>query len=290
MSITDRAMSALEDYNKMDLKLRPPYMDYMRERVPEWVAQMEEEEREKRAQIEINRTWEPTEEFIQQYMKNQGWPTFDAFTFDHLETKAEVDCLKAAIDTTKEFSKLVQGGNGASMIVLASAIDGDLERTGYGCGKTTLARCVHYKNGTMRWVRDIGQESAQMSQNGSFYEARQLMAIFDKDDYNPHYGFGFIGNLLVVDDVGREGSLKWERRDPESQLQEKQGRYYNVINYCYEKGISVLITSNFASRELAAFLGGATWSRLLQMCPKKFRINLTGIRDMRPLLAETDWF
>ncbi|MCP5020123.1 MAG: hypothetical protein GY938_33270, partial [Ketobacter sp.] len=50
--------------------------------------------------------------------------------------------------------------------------------------------------------------------------------------------------------------------------------------------VGVVITSNLSSRELAAFLGGATWSRLLSMVPKKYRVNMTGICDMRPLLAD----
>jgi hypothetical protein len=52
----------------------------------------------------------------------------------------------------------------------------------------------------------------------------------------------------------------------------------------------MIITSNLTSREMATFLGGASWSRLLQMVPKRYRVNMTGVRDMRPLLAENDWF
>ena len=36
---------------------------------------------------------------------------------------------------------------------------------------------------------------------------------------------------------------------------EKRDRYYTIINHCYEKGISLVITSNMSSRELACFPG-----------------------------------
>lgn len=282
-------LTIIRDYEKLDVKTRPAYDDYIRQCDPELADALAETKAQRLAELEANRAWEPTEEFLHECMTNKGWPTFDRFTYDHLETEEERVSLQTAVSLSEEFASLVKEGRGVSMIVIASAVGTDLERTGYGCGKTMLAQCIHYKNSVTRWARDLGKDSAHVMPSGRFFEARELMAIFDKDDYNPAYGFGNFGNLVVIDDVGREGSLRWERRDPDLQLQEKQGRYYNVINHCYEKGISVVITSNLSSRELAVFLGGATWSRLLQMCPKKFRVNMTGIRDIRPLLADSDW-
>lgn len=43
------------------------------------------------------------------------------------------------------------------------------------------------------------------------------------------------------------------------------------------------MTSNYRLNELATFLGGATWSRLLEMVPDGFIIDITGVRDYRPI-------
>ena len=230
--------------------------------------------------------WEPTIADVQNYIKEQGWETFDMFKFDHLSEK-EALILSNAIKSARAFIEEIKDGKTPSMILLSGAVDGDITRTGYGCGKTTLAKIIYRMANYVQYVsetKDIWVHSL-----GKIYSSRELMALFEDSD-KAAYAIKNLKRLIIIDDIGREGTLQWEKRDPTIQAEEKQDRYYTVINHCYENEISVAMTSNMSSRELADFLGGASWSRLLQMCPKRYRINMTGIPDMRPLLADSDYF
>lgn len=230
--------------------------------------------------------WQPTEEDVAAYISKQGWPSIDDLSTEHLKSATEKDKLEAAQNAARQFVMALQeGAKGMGLVLLAGPVDGDLQRTGYGCGKTHLARAIHFANSRLQYVPQMPGEM-WVHPRGKFYESRELMALFDADEFDQGYTFSRFGNLLTIDDVGREGTLKWERRDPELQLQEKRDRYYSVVNYCYEYRVSLAVTSNLAARELAGFLGGATWSRLLQMCPPQFRVNMTGLPDMRPVLGE----
>lgn len=235
--------------------------------------------------------WHPTEADVLAAIKQRGWPTFDDIRFDHINDGEERAILETAVSKMKSFVSEVEEGKSVAMIMLANAIDGDMDRTGYGCGKTKLAAIGFYANCYYHYSKEI-IDSLQVHPVGSFYSARKIMALFDAPDFDERATFRIWRKILVIDDLGREGSLKWEKRDPEIQLQEKRDRYYSIINYCYNTGISLIITSNLTSREMATFLGGASWSRLLQMAPERYRVNMTGIRDMRPLLADdgNGWF
>lgn len=227
--------------------------------------------------------WSPSREDFVAYFRERGWPIWDDLRLDLVEGE-EQTVLRCAINTAREFlSEIRDGARGLGLLLVASPVDGDMDKTGYGCGKTTLAKIIHYANGYAVWTTANRVES--ISINGYFYESRYLMGLFDGDGAASQGNMPSFGNLLVIDDVGREGALRWEKRDPEVQLAEKQDRYYSIVNHCYERGINIVMTSNLNSRALATFLGGATWSRLLQMVPPENRVNMSGIRDMRPLLV-----
>lgn len=222
-----------------------------------------------------------TEEDVRDYFQEQGWSTWESLTFDHLNQK-EVEILEKAIKAARAYTEAVRDdARGLALIMLAGPVEGDTVRTGYGCGKTTLARIILYA--TSYYYPPPRREDLKIHQRGWFIESRALMERFaDRDISGPVPG----RSPLIIDDVGREGTLRFEKRDPDLQLQEKQDRYYTVVDQCYKKGQNLVITSNMSAKELAAFLGGAAWSRLLEMCPPQFRVNMTGIRDMRPLLGE----
>ena len=227
--------------------------------------------------------WQPSREDFVNYFRERGWPIWDDLRFD-MTGDVEQAILLHAITASREFLRAIRAGaRGTGLLLVAAPTEGDMDKTGYGCGKTTLAKIVHYANGYAVWTDDNRIESVKL--DGCFYESRYLMALFDGDGAASQGNMPSFGNLLIIDDVGREGALRWEKRDPEAQLAEKQDRYYSIVNHCYERGISILMTSNINSRALATFLGGATWSRLLQMAPPGNRVNMSGIRDMRPLLV-----
>jgi asparagine synthetase B (glutamine-hydrolysing) len=60
-------------------------------------------------------------------------------------------------------------------------------------------------------------------------------------------------------------------------------RYYRVIDYCYSKNISVIITCNTSLKELARIIGGRAWDRLQQMAPRGFMMDLAGVPSWRQM-------
>lgn len=235
-----------------------------------------------------------TDEMIAKRFKDDGWLTFDDIRYSHLDSE-ETKKMRTAVAACRDYVEMIKGDSKPSMMIIASSVDGDRDRTGYGCGKTTLANIVYRACSTIQSVaypEDYVIENPEfwIQPIGRLYTSKAIMSLFDGDSEESQYNVMQIKGMLIIDDLGREGSLKWEKRDPESQLEEKQNRYYTIINRCYEKKIPVVITSNLTSREMASFLGGASWSRLLQMVPEKYRINMTGIRDMRPILSGEQWF
>lgn len=295
-SDTDQLFELLKKYNDsissgaITYKQYPRFDVWLQEIEPELYSRYEADRERERLEKEERDNWEPTADDISAAIAAKGWPSFDQITYSHIDDAAERAKLETAVATVKEFVEEVKdGAHGLSMIMVANPIEGDMDRTGYGCGKTTLAQIAYYANRSVMYAKgDPG--SIYINPIGRFFSSREVMALFDADNFNERYTFQNMGKVVVIDDLGREGTLKWEKRDLDMQLQEKQDRYYSLINYCYYNDVSLIITSNLTSREMATFLGGASWSRLLQMVPKRYRINMTGIRDMRPLLAEQEWF
>lgn len=228
--------------------------------------------------------YEVTEDDLRAYFKRHGWPTWDDLSYDHLKSERERKILHKAVAAARKFSDVIKdGAEGLAMVLLSGPVDGDAHRTGYGCGKTTLAHIVQYS--LVYYYQIYRPEDLQIHSRAYFWTSKELLARFDRDDVDLRHPIGN-HSLNIIDDVGREGNLRWEKRDPELQLIEKQDRYYSVIDYALTNGLNLLLTSNMSAKELAGFLGGAAWSRLLQMCPPEFRVNMTGLPDMRPLLGE----
>lgn len=62
-------------------------------------------------------------------------------------------------------------------------------------------------------------------------------------------------DMLVLDDIGKEKQTDWSR-----------SIMFTVINYRYEHMLPIMMTTNLNSDALKAYLGGAVWSRLCEMC------------------------
>lgn len=197
---------------------------------------------------------------------------------------------------------------------------------GYGCGKTTIARamfasCQQIATPLAEWRpptpsslrylaerlsiseeealsrlevarRECGRDNpAQVLPGGVWLTAPELMGHMDDKEFSVHRLIGSpeTTKVVVLDDVGREGELRFSKRDDDPQLREKQARYYRIVNYCYElyqegTGISLIVTSNLRLNILEEFLGAASWSRLLQMSPNGFMRDMTGVRNYRPYI------
>lgn len=165
----------------------------------------------------------------------------------------------------------------SSLVLTAAPVmqaDGrpDINRTGYGCGKTHIAlACL--------WASHYVTDGVPVAPDGRFFLAADLIQRLDGDT-QPHNEIGD-APVVVLDDVGAEGVLQYVKQDDRSQANERQARYFQVVDYCYRTGISVIITGNLTLPDLAAHIGGRAWSRLLEMAPTGQMVDLTGTPDYR---------
>ena len=192
----------------------------------------------------------------------------------------------------------------ASLILAASQIlnkDGseDLDRTGKGVGKTHIALSVLWS------IRQYVEGEIPVAPVGTFYKANDLIHKLERDarlekllNYRSHWDQAHSKMvvspppMIVIDDVGSEEADKYFGNRWQDELQR---RYFRLIDHCDGNGISVIITSNLPLPPMGDgdprkaegvvylddVLGGRAWSRLQEMCPRGFIVDMTGARDYR---------
>jgi len=152
----------------------------------------------------------------------------------------------------------------------------------YGSGKTHIALALLW---SMALTLDSGEPVAPA---GRFFKATDLLMKMNptKTDYGsydiprPSDFIGYVP-ILVIDDIGTEQRLPFiTGNDQDGEI---AARYYRVIDYCYSKNISVIITCNTSLKELARIIGGRAWDRLQQMAPRGFMMDLAGVPSWRQM-------
>lgn len=115
---------------------------------------------------------------------------------------------------------------------------------GYGTGKTHLAASIANKlmdNGVPvlfdTFGRHLNKLRAEFNGGRSVY-LEQMETI----------------DMLMLDDVGKEKVSEWSA-----------SILYDIINYRYEHLLPVVITTNLENSALKGYLGGAVWSRMVEM-------------------------
>lgn len=170
----------------------------------------------------------------------------------------------------------------ASLILVASQMykdanktEPDMDRTGYGCGKTHIARAICWSE------RTVTMEGVPVAPMGTLFLGHDILGLLGSSGEGDLEMRAILGTspIMAIDDIGAEGEIPFIKAD--RQEQERQARYFRIINYCYEKGVSVVITANLTIPQLAAHVGGRCWSRLMEMAPQGFIIDMTGCPDWR---------
>ena len=132
-----------------------------------------------------------------------------------------------------------------------------------GTGKTHLASAI-----LQRWLRkgfekEIEEPSAIHAGGRGFFITLPELLLRIQASYKQRYTtqtehaiIEYLTKvpLLVLDDVGKEKSSEFSRRT-----------IFNLIDGCYVRRGRVIITSNDSDRDLAKALGGASYSRMLEM-------------------------
>lgn len=208
-------------------------------------------------------------------------------TLDQLDADYHPQVARAIQAARNWASRKIGGLERISLVLVASQVllpDGrpDPNRTGYGVGKTHIARAI-------QWASYFSlDDGTPIAPAGKFYAAHDLMELLGSGntmrDLAPPFTDTSAGRVdgtpvLVIDDVGTEGTLPYVAAG--RQEAELHARYFEVINYCYRMKISVVVTANMKVDELAAHMGGRAWSRLQEMAPAGFIVDMTGVPDYR---------
>lgn len=171
--------------------------------------------------------------------------------------------VRLAVDTARQWAARKRENQDASLVLSGPV----------GTGKTHIARAI-------LWSICLTLDGEPVAPVGRFWTADSLIQAIDPTariaDMIPN-------NLpmIVIDDVGSEQMIPYIGTDYEKQAHEKEQRYFKVIDYCYTWQISVIITTNLSIKGLENCLGKRAYSRLQQMAPKGFMLELSQVPDHR---------
>lgn len=197
--------------------------------------------------------------------------TIERATLDQLEITHPN--LERAIHRAKAWSLRKAAGQQDASLVLSG---------NPGTGKTHIAWAILW---SICYQLDDGRPVAPV---GRFWLADDLIQAIEPprqvgEDVTPGARLGLLissnAPLVVVDDVGTESTLPYVKG--EHQAHEVRQRYFRLVNYCYEWGISLIITTNLPLPRLEGVIGGRAWSRLMEMASAGFMVELSGVPDYR---------
>ena len=217
---------------------------------------------------------------MQEAIAHFGLPSISQLTTNHM-TARQRQHFEAVIDRVKEWRRMAGQLPGLSMLLMSRQV---------GIGKTHIARSVVSSFSAI--VGDLVYEDDEpqfaLEQCARLYTARELINQLGGDDARGLWEIcPSTVQALVIDDLGREGYLDFVKAD--QQQAEKQARYFHLINHIYQRQqngrypVSLFITTNLDEEGCKELLGEAVWSRLLEMCPRGYILEVTGLDDYRPV-------
>lgn len=173
-----------------------------------------------------------------------------------------------AVAAAREWAERKRAGHDEASLVLVGPT---------GAGKTHIARAILWSMVQAAVDDDGATIEGTQRPVGRFYVANEAIQRLDAATLASQ----LVGNapIVVLDDVGAEQNIEYI--SAEGQAREKQHRYFKLVNYCYDFRVSLIITSNLSLGLLKDVMGDRAWSRLLQMAPSGFMLDLTGVMDWR---------
>lgn len=221
---------------------------------------------------------ELTAEELAQARQFFGLVTLDSLTTDHMAAAAAAR-YRELLAAVREWRR--ENVPGQAFVVCSKS---------KGAGKTHIGKAVMDSFSRIYWTGERPRfygaevEGITLERNGALITARQCMELVGEGEGWQEKLAARRWQIVVLDDVGREGLLKFIKQD-ETQVSERQARYYEFINFCYEVGLKLFMTSNLLWGEMERFFNSATWSRLNEMAPAGNVYELLQVPDYRLLMS-----
>lgn len=217
---------------------------------------------------------------IQEAVAHFNLPRLDDLTTDHM-THPQRAHFQAMLNRVKNWRTECRERPGLSFLLMSKQV---------GIGKTHIARAVvsSFSHVVGEWAFMDDQPQFSLEKKARLFTARELINQLGGDEMRPVWEIvpTYVG-ALVIDDLGREGYLDYVKAD--QQAAEKQARYFHLINHIYQRQqqnrypVSLFITTNLDEAGCKELLGEANWSRLLELCPRGYIVELSGLDDYRPI-------
>ena len=205
-----------------------------------------------------------------------------------------------AVEAAREWQKRKRDGDEGISMVFAGP---------NGAGKTHIAAAMQW---SIRYQTAYDMEAEEVVEfvvpQGRFFKASDLLVeLGPRTSENgaiipPSVSY-FVGDapIIIVDDLGAQISMPFIKG--EVQQEEIQIRLFLLVEHCINRTIttrdwqagvaevipyppSLIITTNLDigggdKSEFADYVGERVWSRLQDMCPKGFMINMRDVPDFR---------
>lgn len=165
------------------------------------------------------------------YMRQHLGARFQSRTFDSFKEEENQEAKQKCLDYLRTY----EGSERNSLLIVGN----------YGTGKTHLACAIANK------LIDEGIPILFDTFSGYL---EKLKAEFDTTKRCCLENMKSV-SVLFIDDIGKEKQTEWTR-----------SIMFDIINTRYEDLLPTIITSNISGKELEEYLGGATYSRLCEMC------------------------
>lgn len=212
----------------------------------------------------------------------------DSYPMAGIPTLGQLDTSSPKMATAVALAKkwLSAHASGKTPSLVLYAVKGKAaQETGYGCGKTHIARALLFDN-----LFAIRHEDGNIiGSHGVFLTAQRAIDALGEDGMKIQRLLNYRHRwhkrlnqmvmahppVVVVDDVGTEVL------DYDPDRSKRHGRWYQLVNHCYEANIAMIVTANLNLDELTEALGGRAISRLMEMAERPFIFDMTGVPDYR---------